>query len=91
MASADRTFYKLKLENVYVTPPTIEGGLLYTPSSQTIKSDLLLFELSKTGQITTQAVLDDGFVFYLFIFAESLKKYRKIINFIRLQMSRSTQ
>jgi hypothetical protein len=57
----------------------------FTP--KTIKSDFLPYELSKTVQIPSQAVLDggfvtatvvcysdNGFVFYLFILVESSKK-----------------
>jgi hypothetical protein len=52
--------------------PTIQGGLLHT---QTIKPDFLPLELSKTGQITLQAILDGGFAtvmvvlpFFFFIY-----------------------
>ena len=55
----------------------------FTP--QTIKLDFLSHELSKTGQITPQAVLDGGFATvtvvllfsFLFISAETLKNHSK--------------
>jgi hypothetical protein len=53
-------------------PKTIQGELLYP---KTIKSDFLLSELSKIGQITPWAILDGGFAtvtvvlfFYFFIY-----------------------
>jgi hypothetical protein len=51
---------KIPLQNKkdYITFPAIEGGLLHP---QTVKLDFLSSELSKTGQIIPQGVLDDGF------------------------------
>ena len=69
-------------KKVYIASQTIHGGVLHP---QTIKPDFLPPELSKTGQITLQAVLDGGFATvtvvlsfsFLFISAESLKNHNK--------------
>jgi hypothetical protein len=50
---------------VYFTPPNY---LRWSTSPSTIKLDFLPLELSKTDQITPQAVLNGGFDFFFFIY-----------------------
>ena len=65
------------MEKVYLTPWTISGSLLHPP---TLKPSTLPPKLSKTGQITPQAVSDGGCYSntilsfsFLFISTKSLK------------------
>jgi hypothetical protein len=74
------------VKKVYITPSTIKDGLLH---SLIYKPDFLPPKLSKTSQIIppnsfATVIVILSFYFYLFIFYESLKNYRKMkkINFV---------
>jgi hypothetical protein len=70
------------MKKVYITPSPNYLGRTTSPSNY--KTGFSTPELSKTGQIAAQAILDGGFVFFFFyLFQRNLCKiivnHRKII------------